>query len=101
MADEETKTEEVIEEVVEEAAEEVIEEKPITAEIPYGVGMPTVVMPFMAPFDEIAESVIHRAQLIAREQKLSSGICAAMPVGLVVGFLFALLMVLVPVLLTT
>ncbi|MHC1595106.1 MAG: tetrahydromethanopterin S-methyltransferase subunit F [Methanotrichaceae archaeon] len=49
----------------------------------------------------MAESVTYRAQLIAREQKLSSSICAAMPVGLVVGFLFALLMVLVPVLLMT
>ena len=101
MADEETKTKEVVEEVVEEAAEEVVEEIPITAEIPYGVGMPTVVMPFMTPFDEITESITYRAQLIAREQKLSSSVCAAMPVGLVVGFFFALLMVLVPVLLMT
>ena len=44
MADEEIKTEEVAEVT-----------KPITANIPYGKGLPTVLMPFMGPFDEIKE----------------------------------------------
>jgi tetrahydromethanopterin S-methyltransferase subunit F len=86
MADEEMKTEEVTEVA-----------KPITADIPYGKGLPTVLMPFMGPFDEITASVVYRAQLVARDQKLSSGVNASMPIGAVVGFLFALLMVLLPV----
>jgi tetrahydromethanopterin S-methyltransferase subunit F len=86
MADEEIKTEEVAEVA-----------KPITADIPYGKGLPTVLMPFMGPFDEITESIVYKAQLVARDQKLSSGVNAAMPIGAIVGFLFALLMVLVPV----
>ncbi len=97
MADEEIKTEEVVEEAVEEVTEEVFEEKPITADIPYGKGLPTVLMPFMGPFDEITGSIEYKAQLLARDQKLSSGVNAAMPIGAVVGFIFALLMVLVPV----
>jgi len=97
MADEEIKTEEVVEEAAEEVTEEVFEEKPITADIPYGKGLPTVLMPFMGPFDEITGSIEYKAQLLARDQKLSSGVNAAMPIGAVVGFIFALLMVLVPV----
>ncbi|KUK45192.1 MAG: tetrahydromethanopterin S-methyltransferase subunit F [Methanothrix sp.] len=96
MADEEIKTEEVTEEAAE-ATEEVFEEKPITADIPYGKGLPTVLMPFMGPFDEIKDSIEYKAQLVARDQKLSSGVNASMPIGAIVGFLFALLMVLVPV----
>ena len=86
MADEEIKTEEVAEVA-----------KPITADIPYGKGLPTVLMPFMGPFDQITGSIEYKAQLVARDQKLSSGVNAAMPTGAIVGFLFALLMVLVPV----
>jgi len=81
--------------------EEVVEEKPITAQLTYGVGMPSVVMPFMGPFDEIAESITYRAQLVAREQKLNSGVSAAMPIGVLIGLAFALLMVLLPVLYMT
>jgi tetrahydromethanopterin S-methyltransferase subunit F len=94
MAEEETKTEEVVEEAA------VEKEAPIS-EIVYGRGLPTVIMPFMGPFDDMFESVKYRAQLVARDQKLGSGVNAAMPVGFTIGFLFALLMVLVPVLLTT
>ncbi|MHC1631168.1 MAG: tetrahydromethanopterin S-methyltransferase subunit F [Methanotrichaceae archaeon] len=101
MADEDIKTEEVTEEAAEEIAEEVSEELPITADIPYGRGLPTVVMPFMPPFDEIAESVTYKAQLVARDQKLGSGVDAAMPIGVVIGLLFAILMIFVPVLITT
>lgn len=89
MADEEIKTEEV-----QEAAAPV---KPITADIPYGKGLPTVLTPFMGPFHEIAESVTYRGQLIARDQKLSSAVNAAMPIGAFIGFFFALLMVLLPI----
>lgn len=100
MAEEETNTEEVVEEVAEEEAA-VEEEAPKESEVVYGRGLPTVIMPFMGPFDEMFESVKYRSQLVARDQKLGSGVNAAMPVGFTIGFLFALLMVLVPVLLTT
>ncbi|HPE63667.1 MAG TPA: tetrahydromethanopterin S-methyltransferase subunit F [Methanothrix sp.] len=85
MADEEMKTEEVAEVA-----------KPITADIPYGKGLPTVLMPFMGPFDQITDSIVYKAQLVARDQKLSSGVNASMPIGAVVGFLFAILMILLP-----
>ncbi|AET65450.1 tetrahydromethanopterin S-methyltransferase subunit F [Methanothrix harundinacea] len=75
--------------------------KPITADIPYGKGLPTVLAPFMGPFDQITDSVLYRAQLVVRDQKLSSGVNAAMPIGAVVGFLFAILMVLLPVYIMT
>jgi len=97
MAEEEVKAEEVTEEVVEEVAEEVAKELPLTADIPYGKGLPNVVAPFMPPFEEITESITYKTQLIARDQKLTSGVNASMPIGLLVGFFFALLMVLVPV----
>lgn len=86
MADEEIKT-----------AEVAAEAKPITADIPYGKGLPTVLTPFMGPFHEITESVTYRGQLIARDQKLSSAVNAAMPIGAFIGFFFALLMVLLPI----
>ena len=47
------------------------------------------------------ESIEYKAQLVSRDQKLSSGVNASMPIGAIVGFLFALLMVLVPVLFMT
>ncbi|MDF0593932.1 tetrahydromethanopterin S-methyltransferase subunit F [Methanotrichaceae archaeon M04Ac] len=96
MADEEIKTEEV-----QEAAPEVEVVKPITADIPYGKGLPTVLMPFMGPFHEITESVTYRGQLIARDQKLSSSVNAALPIGAFIGFFFALLMVLLPIFIMT
>ena len=71
--------------------------KPITADIPYGKGLPTVLAPFMGPFDQITESIVYKAQLVTRDQKLSTGVNASMPIGAIVGFLFAILMVLLPV----
>ncbi|MDF0591193.1 tetrahydromethanopterin S-methyltransferase subunit F [Candidatus Methanocrinis natronophilus] len=103
MVDEEIKTKEVeevapeVEEAAPEVEEAVPEVKPITAEIPYGKGLPTVLIPFMGPFHEITESISYRGQLIARDQKLSSSVNAAMPIGASIGFFFALLMVLLPI----
>lgn len=95
MADEETKAEEVA------ATEEVAAAEAPKAEVAFGRGMPTVIMPFMGPFDQVFESTRYRAQLVARDQKLGSGVNAAMPVGFAIGFIFALLMVLVPIMLST
>ena len=100
MADEEIKTGEV-KEASPEVEEAVAEVKPITADIPYGKGLPTVLMPFMGPFHEITESVTYRGQLIARDQKLSSSVNAALPIGAFIGFFFALLMVLLPIFIMT
>lgn len=63
----------------------------------FGRGMPTVLEPFMGPIDEITESIRYRAQLVARDQKLGSGVSASAPLGFAVGLLFALLMVFLPV----
>ena len=100
--------EEKIEETVEETAateevvtEDVSEESPeeeAGAEITYDVGTPMVVDPFMEPFEIAVESIRRRAQLIARNQKLDSGFTAGAPLGVAAGILFALILVLAPIL---
>ena len=87
--EETTETEEVVEEVSEEEAGEAIT---------YGVGTPMVVEPFMEPFEIAVESIRRRAQLIARNQKLDSGFTAGAPLGVAAGILFALILVLAPLL---
>ena len=96
MAEEE-KTEEIVPETTEEVTEETTEEAAEEArvEIVYGVGVPMVIEPFMDPFMVVTESVRRRAQLIARNQKLDSGVIASGFIGTILGFLFALFMVLV------
>lgn len=101
---EEEKIEETVEEtteVAEEVAEEVSEESPAEeAEeaIAYDVGTPMVIEPFMEPFEIATESIRRRAQLIARNQKLDSGFTAGAPLGVAAGILFALILVLLPLL---
>lgn len=95
---EEEKIEETVEEtteVTEEATEEVSEEEAVEA-ITYGVGTPMVIDPFMEPFETAVESIRRRAQLIARNQKLDSGFTAGAPLGVAAGILFALILVLAP-----
>ncbi len=65
-------------------------------EVIFGKGMPTALEPFMAPIEQMAEKTKYRAQLIARDQKLGSGVSAAFPTGFTIGFLVALAMMLVP-----
>ena len=94
MIEETVETEEVVaEEVSEEAPEEEAGEA-----ITYGVGTPMVIEPFMEPFETAVESVRRRAQLIARNQKLDSGFTAGAPLGVAAGILFALILVLAPML---
>lgn len=101
---EEEKIEETVEEtteVTEEVAEEVSEESPeeeAGEAITYGVGTPMVIEPFMEPFETAVESIRRRAQLIARNQKLDSGFTAGAPLGVAAGILFALILVLAPLL---
>ncbi|MDF1533908.1 MAG: tetrahydromethanopterin S-methyltransferase subunit F [Methanosarcinaceae archaeon] len=61
----------------------------------YGQGVPMVINPQMGPIDSVVESVRYRAQLIARNQKLDSGVLATGASGIIAGFIFALLMVIV------
>ena len=93
---EEEKIEETVEETAE-VAEEAPEEEAGVA-ITYDVGTPMVVDPFMEPFETAVESIRRRAQLIARNQKLDSGFTAGAPLGVAAGILFALILVLVPML---
>ncbi|MDO9516785.1 MAG: tetrahydromethanopterin S-methyltransferase subunit F [Methanosarcinaceae archaeon] len=60
-----------------------------------GQGVPMVISPQMGQIDSIVESIRYRAQLIARNQKLDSGVLATGASGIIAGFIFALLMVIV------
>lgn len=60
-----------------------------------GLGVPMVISPQMGPIDSAVESIRYRAQLIARNQKLDSGVFSTGASGLIAGFVFALLMVIV------
>ena len=88
--------EEKIEETIE--TEEVVSEEEAGDAITYGVGAPMVIEPFMEPFETAVESVRRRGQLIARNQKLDSGFTAGAPLGVAAGILFALILVLAPLL---
>lgn len=65
------------------------------AEEEYGKGVPMVIEPKMGAIDRVVEDIRYRAQLIARSQKLDSGVSAAGIVGFTIGFLFALVMVII------
>ncbi|WP_440946173.1 tetrahydromethanopterin S-methyltransferase subunit F [Methanosarcina sp. T3] len=61
----------------------------------YGKGVPMVLNPQMGGIDATVESIRYRAQLIARNQKLDSGVMATGIIGFAAGFLFSLLMVII------
>lgn len=61
----------------------------------YGKGVPKVINPNMGPIESAVEDIRYRAQLIARNQKLDSGVSATGVSGFLAGFVFALLMVLI------
>ncbi|MBW6518001.1 MAG: tetrahydromethanopterin S-methyltransferase subunit F [ANME-2 cluster archaeon] len=66
----------------------------------YGKGVPMVVRPPGAGvFDKLLENIRYKGQLIARNQKLDSGVAAGFE-GLVIGFLFAVIMVGLPIVLS-
>ncbi len=85
-------------EVVEDVSEVAPEVEEAGDAITYGVGTPMVIEPFMEPFETAVESIRRRAQLIARNQKLDSGFTAGAPLGVAAGILFALILVLAPLL---
>ncbi len=61
----------------------------------FGQGVPMVISPQMGPIDSAIESIRYRAQLIARNQKLDSGVATTGVSGFIAGFVFAVLMVIV------
>ncbi len=60
-----------------------------------GHGVPTIVNPQMGIVESTVKSIEYRAQLIARNQKLDSGVGAASMVGFSIGFVLALLFVII------
>ena len=65
-------------------------------EIIYGQGIATTIEPNMAMFDDVTEDIKYKAQLLARETKLSSGVLATVTQGFAIGFILAVLMMLGP-----
>jgi tetrahydromethanopterin S-methyltransferase subunit F len=68
-------------------------------EIIYGLGMPTVADPSfndMAMINDLVDDIKWKAQLLARETKLSSGVLSTVPMGFAIGFLIAVLMMIGP-----
>lgn len=65
------------------------------AEAEYGKGVPMATTPQMVAVDTTVESIRYRAQLIARNQKLDSGVMATGISGFAAGFIFAFLMIVV------
>ena len=68
-----------------------------TGEYVYGKGVPMVVKPPGAPIlDKLLEDIRYRGQLIARNQKLDSGVSSGFK-GLVIGFVLAVIMIGLPI----
>jgi tetrahydromethanopterin S-methyltransferase subunit F len=65
-------------------------------EIVYGQGIATVVEPQMGMFDDVTDDIKYKAQLLARETKLSSGVLSTVTQGFAIGFILAVLMMLGP-----
>jgi tetrahydromethanopterin S-methyltransferase subunit F len=76
--------------------EEKTEETKETVEIAYGQGLPTVIEPNMPLVDQIVEDVRYKGQLLARETKLSSGVLSTVTIGFAIGFILAIVMMLMP-----
>jgi tetrahydromethanopterin S-methyltransferase subunit F len=66
-------------------------------EYEYGKGVPTVLVPSMAAIELLVEDIRFRGQLIARNQKLESGVGATGVIGFSIGFVIVMIAVLVPV----
>ncbi len=67
-------------------------------EIEYEKGVPMVVSPSMAQIEPLVEDIRYRGQLIARNQKLESGVGATGFIGFIIGFILAMILMLAPVL---
>ncbi|MBP1908078.1 tetrahydromethanopterin S-methyltransferase subunit F [Methanolobus bombayensis] len=65
------------------------------AEEEYGKGVPMVITPQMGAIEAVVEDIRYRAQLIARNQKLDSGVSATGLAGFIAGLAFAIVMVVI------
>ncbi len=65
-------------------------------EVAYGQGLPAVIEPNMAMFNDITEDIKWKSQLLARETKLSSGVLSTVSIGFAIGFVLAVLMMIGP-----
>jgi tetrahydromethanopterin S-methyltransferase subunit F len=65
-------------------------------EIIFGLGAPSVVEPPMGMFDDIVDDIKYKAQLLARETKLSSGVLSTVSMGFAIGFILAIVMMIGP-----
>jgi tetrahydromethanopterin S-methyltransferase subunit F len=65
-------------------------------EVIYGQGIPKVIDPRAQHFLDIVEDIKYKAQLLARETKLSSGVLATVSMGFGIGFILAILLMLGP-----
>lgn len=66
-------------------------------EYEYGKGVPMVIAPSMATIESLVEDIRYRGQLIARNQKLESGVGATGTIGFIIGFFLVILTVFIPV----
>jgi len=69
----------------------------------YGQGLPLVVEPSVndtAMFKDLIDDIKWKAQLLARETKLSSGVLSTVSIGFAVGFMIAMIMMLGPFFIT-
>jgi tetrahydromethanopterin S-methyltransferase subunit F len=94
--------EEQVEETTKAAAEEVVEETAqeelYVDKYVYNQGVAMVVNPpAIAIFEKLIEDIKYRGQLIARNQKLDSGVTVSGFKGIVLGFLFAVIMIGLPI----
>ncbi|MGD0951006.1 MAG: tetrahydromethanopterin S-methyltransferase subunit F [Methanotrichaceae archaeon] len=65
----------------------------------YGQGIPTVADPSahdMSMIQDVLDDYKWKAQLLARETKLSSGVLATVSMGFAIGFLIAVIMMIGP-----
>lgn len=65
------------------------------AEEEYGKGVPTILNPQMGYIEATVEDIRYRAQLIARNQKLDSGVATTGVTGFIAGFIFILIVAVV------
>jgi tetrahydromethanopterin S-methyltransferase subunit F len=68
-------------------------------EIIYGLGIPSVADPSvsdMGMIQDLVDDIKWKAQLLARETKLSSGVLATVSMGFAIGFLIAVIMMIGP-----
>jgi tetrahydromethanopterin S-methyltransferase subunit F len=65
-------------------------------EYEYGKGVPMVLSPSMVAIESLVADIRFRGQLIARNQKLESGVGATGVIGISIGFVVVMIAVLVP-----